>query len=166
MATKSKSTSASSNVTTTQNKRSVIIHKTEKPIENLSGELAKIEETIQELCDMLAQIPESRHYGVGGKPNPTDKQKQVLKQLESTGKRSDQIIRRLIKSKEENLSGVLGKIEETVQELTRLLTALPEGRHIGIDRKPVLTTAQLSIRNELIKANKRADRINQIIFND
>lgn len=166
MATKSKTTSASSNVTTTQNKRSVIIHKTEKPIENLSGELAKIEETIQELCGMMAQLPESRHIGVGGKPVPTDKQKQVMKQLGSAGKRADKIIRNLIKSKDENLSGVLGKIEETVQELTRLLSELPEGRHIGIGGKPVLTTARKVIGDELLKANKRADWINQIIFND
>ena len=68
-------------------------------------------------------------------------------------------------SANENLSGLLGKMEETVQELSRLLAGLPESRHIGVAGKSVPTTAGQVIGQELDFARERAEQVNQIISN-
>ena len=145
------------------NKQFAAAPRTEKPIENMSGELMKIEDTIQTQCALMAQLPDSHHIGVGGKPLPTDKQQQVQDELNAARKRSEEVLSGLTSSEKENLPGVLGKIEETIQKLSSLLAGLPQSNHIGIGGKHVPTFAGLVIGGELDCAAQRAAQIKQIL---
>jgi hypothetical protein len=65
----------------------------------------------------------------------------------------------------ENLYQLLGKVEGTIQELTRLLVETEDSTHLGVGGQPVLTPKQQAVMKELEEARKRADAILTIISN-
>lgn len=72
-------------------KRSYIIHRTEKPAEDLYQLLAETEKSIADLSTTYAELPDSNHMGVGGKMIPTLKQEQIAKQLEQMQTRAERL---------------------------------------------------------------------------
>ena len=59
----------------------------------------------------------------------------------------------------ENLSQVLGKTEETIQELTRMLAETEDSNHMGVRGMPKLTPKQQAIMKELDEARSRYKEI-------
>ena len=59
----------------------------------------------------------------------------------------------------ENLSQVLGKTEETIQELTRMLAETEDSHHLGVRGMPKLTPKQQAIQKELDEARGRYKEI-------
>ena len=74
-------------------KRSVIVHKKEERIENLYQVLGEVERTIQELSRIYAELPESKHRGIGGQMKPTEKQRMIRQQIERAQSRAERCIR-------------------------------------------------------------------------
>ena len=64
-----------------------------------------------------------------------------------------------------NLYQVLGKTEETIQELTRMLAESEDSTHLGVGGMPKLTPKQQAIQKELAEARRRYDAILQMISN-
>ena len=62
-----------------------------------------------------------------------------------------------------DLYQVLGKIEETIQELTRYLAESEDSKHLGIAGQNKLTQKQQIILKQLEMAQKRANTITQLI---
>ena len=78
--------------TAPKTKRSVIVHKTEKPVENLFNLLGQIHTNIEELSRVYAELPSSRHRGVGGKMKQTVKQEFLTEQINLARERADKIV--------------------------------------------------------------------------
>lgn len=74
-------------------KRSIIFYKKGEKIENLYQILGEVERKIQELSQIYAELPDSRHRGIGGKMKPTLKQKLIQEQIE----RAEAMAERLMK---------------------------------------------------------------------
>lgn len=79
-------------------KRSVIVHKSEKAVENLYQMLGQIENTIEELARLYTELPDSKHYGVGGKMKPSLKQEIIAEQLRHAQIRAARILRLIEKA--------------------------------------------------------------------
>ena len=74
-----------------------------------------------------------------------------------TSKRSEVVHK---SSKEaETLTQVLGKTEETIQELTRMLAESEDSKHMGVRGMPKLTPKQQAIQKELEEARMRYKEI-------
>ena len=70
-----------------KNKKTTIIHKSEKPVENIMELLGETERTIRELTSLFAELTPSKHIGIKGMPRLTNEQIEVKKQLENAHKR-------------------------------------------------------------------------------
>ncbi|MBN1521562.1 MAG: hypothetical protein JW928_03435 [Candidatus Aureabacteria bacterium] len=79
------------------NKRTTIIHRTQKPVQDLIQLLGEIEITIRELTLILVDLTPSRHIGAGGKEKPTAKQLEIKKQIEAAQKRYNAVLKLLMK---------------------------------------------------------------------
>lgn len=76
-----------------ETKRSQIVYKKDEPVESLYDLLAETEKSIQELTRTLAELPTSRHIGVGGKLKLTEKEKIVKGELAAARARADRLLR-------------------------------------------------------------------------
>jgi len=76
----------------TKTKRSVVVHKSNRPVSDLYQVLAKIEETIQELSRILAETETSSHRDIRGQPRLTPRQLIIQKQLELANRRADRVL--------------------------------------------------------------------------
>ena len=63
----------------------------------------------------------------------------------------------------ETLTQVLARIEETIQELTRMLAETEDSRHLGVGGMPKLTPKQQAIQKELEEARSRYKEILRLI---
>ena len=61
------------------------------------------------------------------------------------------------------LCQVLGKIEDTIQELTRLLAETQDSDHQGVGGQNIMTSKQQAIMNELEEARGRYESILELI---
>lgn len=67
------------------------------------------------------------------------------------------------KKKTEDFYQVLGEVERTIQELSRIYTELPESKRRGVGGKMKPTHKQEMINQQLEYARKRAERIIRMI---
>lgn len=74
-------------------KRAVIVYKKDQKIDNLYHILGELEEAIRELCVIYAELPDSKHRGVGGRMKPTPRQVQIERQIEQTQARAVRIMK-------------------------------------------------------------------------
>lgn len=63
----------------------------------------------------------------------------------------------------ENLAQVLSRIEDTIQELTRMLAETEDSTHLGVGGLPKLTPKQQAIQKELEEARVRYKEILKIM---
>lgn len=75
-----------------KSKRSVIVHKSTKSTDNLFQILGNIENSIEELSRIYSELPDSKHYGIGGVLKPTLKQKVIEEQLRKAHARAQRIM--------------------------------------------------------------------------
>jgi len=83
--------------TTSKTKRSVVVHKSSKPANDLYQVLAKVEESIQELSRMFVENGDPSHKGMRGMAKPTTSQIFIQKQLDAAQKRADTLLKILSK---------------------------------------------------------------------
>ncbi len=81
-----------------KSRRSVIVHKSQKPAADLYQMLAQVEDTIAELSRIYADLPDSRHYGVGGRMKPSLKQEMIAEQIRHAHLRAARLIKLMEKS--------------------------------------------------------------------
>lgn len=81
----------------------------------------------------------------------------------NTSKSKRSVIVHKTQKQTENLHQVLSKIEETIQELTRLFIESDSAKHRGVKGHYRLTPKQELIKKQLDLANKRADIILKLI---
>ncbi|MDP8263038.1 MAG: hypothetical protein P9M13_07025 [Candidatus Ancaeobacter aquaticus] len=74
-------------------KRTVIVHKKDIKVDNIFQLLSVVENNIQELNRMYAELPGSNHRDVGGRMKPTTKQIEIAKQIKSAQARADRLMR-------------------------------------------------------------------------
>jgi len=63
----------------------------------------------------------------------------------------------------ENLYEMLGEVERTIRELSRMYIEVPESRHSGVGGRMKPTEKQEMIKEQIDKAQKRADRLISLI---
>ncbi len=88
---------ATKKTATPKTKRSVVVHKSSKPANDLYQVLAKTEETIQELTRMFVEAEDSSHKGVRGMAKLTTSQQVIKQQLDAAQKRADVLLKILTK---------------------------------------------------------------------
>ena len=81
---------------------------------------------------------------------------------ETPSTKTSEVIHKSIKDAT-TLCQVLGKIEDTIQELTRLLAESQDSDHQGVGGQNILTPKQQAIMNELKEARARYDAILQLM---
>lgn len=72
----------------------------------------------------------------------------------------------IVHKKEENIQDlyqVLGELERTIQELSRIYSELPDSRHRGVGGRMKPTLKQEQIARQIEQAQARADRIMKLI---
>lgn len=62
-------------------KKSSTLDKPRKPVEDIYQLLAEVQKTIEGLTLIYGELPDSKHYGVGGTMKPTLKQQVISEQL-------------------------------------------------------------------------------------
>lgn len=67
--------------------------KAEGAIKNLYQLFGETQRTIEELTGIYSELPDSRHYGVGGRMLPTLKQTVISEQLEKAQSRRERLTR-------------------------------------------------------------------------
>lgn len=67
------------------------------------------------------------------------------------------------KKKTEDLYQVLGEVERTIQELSRIYTELPESKHRGVGGQMKPTEKQKMIQKQIDQAQARAERLIRLI---
>lgn len=67
--------------------------KSDKPVENLYQSLAETERSIAELSRIYAELPDSNHFGIGGKMAPTLKQEVISEQLRQAQTRAQELLK-------------------------------------------------------------------------
>ncbi len=77
----------------TETKRSQITYKKDEPVTTLYAALGEAEKTIQELTRTLAELPGSRHFGVGGKQKLTEKEKILRAELAAARARTERLLK-------------------------------------------------------------------------
>ena len=70
-------------------KKSTIVHKTEKPVQDIIQLLGEIERTIRELTVALSETEASKHMGARGLPKLTAKQIEIKEQIKAAQRRYD-----------------------------------------------------------------------------
>ncbi len=88
---------------------------------------------------------------------------QKRKKEEEMAKRKESLIVHKTLKKTEDFYQVLGEVERTIQELSRIYTELPESKHRGVGGKMKPTNKQEMINQQLEYARKRAERIIRLI---
>lgn len=76
-----------------ETKRSQITYKKDEPITSLYAALGEAEKTIQELTRTLAELPGSRHFGVGGIQKLTEKEKILKAELAAARARAERLLK-------------------------------------------------------------------------
>ncbi|OVE74099.1 hypothetical protein BVX93_00540 [bacterium B13(2017)] len=83
--------------------------------------------------------------------------------MTNTSKSKRSVIVHKTQKQTEHLHQVLSKIEETIQELTRLFVEMESSKHRGVKGQFRLTPKQELIKKQLELANKRADQILKLL---
>jgi hypothetical protein len=76
-----------------ETKRSQITYKKDEPVTSPYAAFGEAEKTIQELTRMLAELPGSRHFGVGGKQKLTEKEKMLKAELAAARVRVERLLK-------------------------------------------------------------------------
>lgn len=77
-------------------KKTTVIHRTEKPVQDIIQLLGEIERTIRELTILLAEASPSKHMGVRGLPKLTTKQIEIKKQIQAAQRRYHAVLKLLM----------------------------------------------------------------------
>ena len=68
-------------------KKSTVVHRTEKPIQDIIQLLGEIERTIRELTILFTEVEPSKHMRARGMSKLTTKQMEIKKQIEAAQRR-------------------------------------------------------------------------------
>ncbi|MFC1668097.1 hypothetical protein ACFL1T_01780 [Chlamydiota bacterium] len=74
-------------------KKSVVVHKKEKELENLYEAYGETERTIQELSGILSELGTGVRRSVGGQLKLTSKEQIVVREIEGARHRADTLLR-------------------------------------------------------------------------
>lgn len=81
----------------TKTKTSIVVHKKSEKADNLYQIIGQLQDQISELTRQYGEVPDSKHYGVGGQMKPTLKQQMLADQIKKAEARLDRMTRLLEK---------------------------------------------------------------------